>query len=164
MGCSADYCGPETKIPEKTVESTFQELYVTSQQKLEVTRDSVSVNVAHAPATVQAATLTSTHLAPNGSLLGAAYNYIGMGWDCTMLIEQSLRDLGYSVGDLGPTDFGMFGAVFTDPSQVQPGDIMMRGGHAAIYVGDGVAIHGGYNGRVAIVATSPSQFYSFVRL
>jgi cell wall-associated NlpC family hydrolase len=90
--------------------------------------------------------------------------YLGAGWDCTLLVEQSLRDLGYSVPDLGPMEFGSYGSVFYDPSQVQPGDILMRGGHVAIYAGNGVAIQGGYRGSVVVVEDSPNRYGSFVRV
>ena len=33
-----------------------------------------------------------------------------------------------------------------EPSQAQYGDIMMRDGHVAIYLGNGRAVHGGFNG------------------
>jgi cell wall-associated NlpC family hydrolase len=101
----------------------------------------------------------------NSALVNSAFKYIGVvGWDCTMLVEQSLRDLGKSVPDLAPMGFGSYGEVFSDPNQVQPGDIMMRSGHVAIYAGNGMAIHGGYHGIVQVVPTSPSEFYEFVRI
>ena len=105
--------------------------------------------------------------ASNSVLVGSALKYIGANWDCTMLVEQALRDLGYSVPDLGPTGFGGYGTVFYDPSQAQAGDIMMRGGHVAIYAGNGMAVHGGF-GVAGVVYTSldanPAGFSSFVRI
>ena len=41
--------------------------------------------------------------ASNSSLVNSALKYLGYNWDCTMLVEQALRDLGYSIGDVGPT-------------------------------------------------------------
>jgi cell wall-associated NlpC family hydrolase len=60
--------------------------------------------------------------------------------------------------------FSAYGSTFYDPSAVQAGDIMMRPSHVAIYLGNGMAIHGGYNGRVVIVPTSPIEFGAFVRV
>ena len=105
--------------------------------------------------------------ASNSVLINSAMKYLGTYWDCTMLVEQALRDLGHSVPDLAPTSFGGYGTVFYDPSQVQAGDIMMRNGHVSIYAGDGMAIHGGF-GFGGVVYTNwdsnPSGYSSFVRV
>lgn len=106
-------------------------------------------------------------VAGNSAVLASAMKYVGVkGWDCTMLVEQALRDLGYSVGDLAPTSFGSYGTVFYDASAVQPGDIMMRGGHVAIYAGDGMGVHGGYNMSVVYtgIGSEPSGYTAFVRV
>ena len=102
----------------------------------------------------------------NSALLAAALGLVGMHGDCTMLVEQALRNIGYSVGDLGPMQFGAYGSVFSDRSQVQPGDIMMRGGHVAIYAGNGLAVHGGigYNSYLTSMDSSPNNYVLFVRV
>jgi cell wall-associated NlpC family hydrolase len=142
-----------------------QELTITGSPQV-VSRDAITIELA--PATqnrVSRPQIGSQSLpASNSALVGSAFKYLGSGMDCTALVENALRDLGYSVPDLGPMGFGMFGSTFGDPSQVQPGDIMMRGGHVAIYVGDGLAVQGGFNGSVAIVSDSPSRYAVFVRL
>lgn len=102
--------------------------------------------------------------AVNSSLVSAASKYVGMNWDCTRLVEQALRDIGILIGDVGPMGFSGVGTVFYDKSQVQPGDIMMRGGHVALYAGNGVTIQGGYNGTVAIANDSPNFYGAFVRV
>jgi len=143
-----------------------QSLVVTSEASQNASRDDVTVT--YTPVTqfaVSSSQIVAQSLpVSNSSLANSAMKYVGYGWDCTRLVEQALRDIGYGIGDVGPMGFGSVGTVFSNPGDVQPGDIMMRGGHVAIYVGDGLALHGGYNGRVVLIGTSPSEFYSFVRL
>lgn len=142
-----------------------QELKVTGAPQI-VSRDGITVEVAAVTQTRVSRPQNGSQSLPasNSALVGSAYAYIGSFMDCTALVENALRGIGYSVPDLGPMGFGTFGTTFTDPNQVQPGDIMMRGGHVAIYVGDGLAIQGGYNGSVAVATDSPSKYVVFVRL
>jgi cell wall-associated NlpC family hydrolase len=143
-----------------------QSLVVMPYPSQTVTREEFIVELAPEP---QVAFLGSQIVsqdlpASSSALVNSAMKYLGMPWDCTAVVEQGLRDLGYTVRDEAPMGFGAYGTVFADPSQVQPGDIMMRGGHVAIYAGNGMAIHGGWNGSVVVASTSPAQFYSFVRI
>jgi cell wall-associated NlpC family hydrolase len=105
-------------------------------------------------------------IASNSSVLNSALGIVGMRGDCTAFVEQTLRNMGHSVGDLGPMQFGAYGTVFADPSQVQPGDIMMRGGHVAIYAGNGLAAHGGLGGMSYLtpIDASPGNYALFVRV
>ena len=142
-----------------------------SAAKSAATRDGVTIGVA---APVQAAedawrprdAVNVSGIAANSALLSAALSLVGMSGDCTMLVEQSLRKLGFQVGDEGPMGFGKFGTVFYDPAQVQPGDIMMRGGHVAIYAGNGLAVHGGIGYQSYLMAgdSQPSRYVAFVRV
>jgi cell wall-associated NlpC family hydrolase len=56
--------------------------------------------------------------------------------------------------------------VFSDPDQVQPGDIMMRGNHVAIYAGNGLAAQGGIGGTSVLTSISadPHSYALFVRV
>ena len=105
----------------------------------------------------------STSLPGNQGLLGAALAQIGWAEDCTALIENALRAIGYEVPDLGPMQFMQYG-VQVDPSQIQPGDIMIRPGHAAIYAGDGMAVHGGFGGSVVLTSTDSDPFGYFATI
>ena len=148
-----------------------QSLTVTSSVAMGAERDGYSVT--NSPA-VQSAVASLGGAIPyipisgagNSALLASGMKYIGARWDCTALVEQALRDLGYEVGDLAPMQFGSYGTVFYDPAEVQAGDIMMRGGHVAIYAGDGMTLQGGY-GFGGVVLNSwegPSSYAAFVRV
>lgn len=101
----------------------------------------------------------------SAGLLGAARAQLGITQDCTAMVENALRALGYSVGDLAPMGFGGYGYQVS-PDQAQPGDIMMRGGHVAIYAGNGVAVHGGFNGSTVETSIdgSPYNYAVIIRL
>lgn len=144
-----------------------QELTITGSPQV-VSRDAITVDIATTTQTrVSRPQIGSQSLpASNSALVNSAIKYIGMNWDCTALVEQALRDLGYGIGDVGPMGFGSVGTVFYDPSQVQPGDIMMRPGHVAIWAGDGMSVQGGF-GFGGVVYNSwegPSAYTAFVRL
>lgn len=101
-------------------------------------------------------------------LLAAARAQIGDTQDCTALVERALRAIGYSVGDLGPEQFGQYGTIIP-ASEAKAGDIMMRPGHVAIYSGDGTnhsAVHGGWGGNqtVETVWDANPADYTIVRI
>ena len=85
-------------------------------------------------------------------IVNAAYAQLGIGQDCTDLVQNSLSALGIVTPRLqGGPDLGtsvgtwaQFGYQVSDGSYA-PGDILIWPGyHVAIYVGDGMAIHGGW--------------------
>lgn len=155
---------------------TTQSLYVAASTAASTARDAFSTTGA-APVAVVAQTASGAPLTrgasvdvssipSNSALLSAALSLVGMSGDCTMLVESALRLLGYQVGDLAPMGFGGYGTVFYDPSQVQPGDIMMRGGHVAIYAAPGLAVSGGigFMSYLTSVASNPAEYVAFVRV
>lgn len=111
------------------------------------------------------ANFATSELSSNSLLLTAARSQIGWAQDCTALVENALRALGYSVGDLGPMGFAGLG-LNVPVSEAQPGDILVRGGHVAVYAGGGVAVHGGFNGTTVETSIdgNPSGFWIAVRL
>jgi hypothetical protein len=138
-----------------------QEMPLVSQTQIVADRDTVVIND---PSPNTQLANVSTHqivnIPGNLGILGAARAQLGVWQDCTALVENSLRALGYSVGDLGPMGFSSYG-VQVSPSDAQPGDIMMRGGHVAIYAGNGVAVHGGYQGSTLEVGGNISNPYNY---
>ncbi|GAA1133952.1 hypothetical protein [Arthrobacter flavus] len=104
--------------------------------------------------------------APSGNiaagLVGSAYSQIGVGQDCTAMVEKALRSVGKSVGDIAPGDFFAFGSVVGSPAA---GDLVITGGHVAIYVGNGQVISGGLNGmNTGLHSLSDLPGASFVRV
>lgn len=96
--------------------------------------------------------------APNGSkastIAAAALAQLGRYQDCTMLVTNALAAVGISFHDwpagylsLGPT---------VPASAAVPGDLIYyaNGGmglaHIAVYIGNGVAVHGGWNGNQTV--------------
>ena len=103
--------------------------------------------------------------AGGGAVASAALAQIGEIQTCTQLVADSLAAVGIpytgmgNLFNLGPTIPG---------SQATPGDIVYysNGGfgsaHVAVYIGNGQAVHGGWNGNQTVVsgvnipgATSP---------
>lgn len=84
-----------------------------------------------------------------GALVASAYAQLGVAQDCTAMVENALASIGIITGDIGPSNFFGYGTVVSDP---QPGDLMVQGNaHVAIYVGNGMAISGGFNGQNTVL-------------
>ncbi|WP_104180547.1 LysM domain-containing protein [Arthrobacter sp. B0490] len=79
------------------------------------------------------------------TLLASAQGQLAAGavQDCTVLVENALHAAGIAAGDLGPSQFFQYGATVATPA---PGDIVITGGHVAIYAGGGQVISSGMNG------------------
>ena len=133
-----------------------------------------------APAVPAAPETPATPEAPADSTLGdrisaAAQELVGVtdGLWCTQVVQQALANAGVSDAyQLWPDQYvGVYG-YYTDSPQA--GDLLYynNGGrgidHIAIYIGNGMAVHGNYNGKTVIAsayvpgAASP-QFIRVVR-
>ncbi|MDO4241352.1 MAG: hypothetical protein Q4C71_02325 [Microbacteriaceae bacterium] len=122
------------------------------------------------------ANAAARNAAPSGvgvALVAAARAQIGVYQDCTDLVQNSLAAVGLFKRrdqggyDLGPMDFARFGTRI-NPADAQPGDIMMRGGHVAIYAGNGRGVHGGWTNGSTVEAggniSNPAAYAIVVRL
>lgn len=92
---------------------------------------------------------------PRGTqILAASEAQLGKIQDCTGLLEEALdRVLGFETGDLGtsPGEYvALGGRIVTDG--LAPGDVLTWSGrHVAVYKGNGLAVHGGFNGNQTII-------------
>jgi cell wall-associated NlpC family hydrolase len=89
------------------------------------------------------------------AILSAAYAQLGVTQDCTMLVTNALAAVGIHFHDW-PAGYLSLGDT-VPMSQAQPGDLLYYadGGsgmaHIAVYAGNGMAVHGGYNGNQTVV-------------
>lgn len=79
----------------------------------------------------------------------AAQDQIGTEQDCTMLVTNSLAAVGVDFHG-GPEEYLSLGTKTDHPV---PGDICVYQGHVAVYIGNGQAVHGGWNGYTTIQST-----------
>lgn len=102
-------------------------------------------------------TPTNPYADLNARVAAAAQTLVGVtdGQWCTQVVQQALALAGVSDAyQLWPDEYaGMYGYYTNDP---QPGNLIYynNGGrgvdHIAIYIGNGLAVHGNYNGRTVI--------------
>ncbi|MEB7503835.1 NlpC/P60 family protein [Arthrobacter koreensis] len=141
---------------------------------LAVQQEAAAAQQAAAPAPAPAAGITTASSTPApapapaaasgvaAGLVASAYSQIGVAQDCTAMVEKALRSVGKSVGDLAPGQFFAYGTVVGSP---QAGDLVITGGHVAIYVGNGQVISGGLNGmNTGLHSLSDLPGASFVRV
>ncbi|WP_369524136.1 NlpC/P60 family protein [Ileibacterium valens] len=82
-----------------------------------------------------------------GSIIAnAAIAQIGVNQDCTRLVSNALAAAGINFHGW-PEQYAQLGSWTSAP---EPGDIIIYSGHVAIYIGNGRAIHGGFNGYTTV--------------
>lgn len=80
-------------------------------------------------------------------IANAALAQVGVQQDCTMLVTNALAAVGINFHGW-PADYASLGTWTSNPV---PGDIIIYSGHVAIYIGNGQAVHGGFNGANTVV-------------
>lgn len=90
-------------------------------------------------------------------IASAALAQLGVQQDCTMLVTNSLAAVGIHFHGW-PADYISLGRI-VPASQAQVGDLVyyQNGGmglaHIAVYIGNGQAVHGGWNGETTAIAS-----------
>ncbi|OFI39195.1 hypothetical protein BIU82_15115 [Arthrobacter sp. SW1] len=89
------------------------------------------------------------------AIAAAAYAQLGVAQDCTALASNSLAAVGINFHGW-PADYLSLGRTVS-AAEAQPGDLIyyadggMGMAHIAVYVGNGQAVHGGWNGGTTVV-------------
>lgn len=117
---------------------------------------SAPANVAGPAAPVASPAAPSVSASGKGAAIAAAaMAQLGVGQDCTALATNSLKAVGINFHGW-PADYMSLGNVVSQ-AQAQPGDLIYyaNGGsgmaHIAVYIGNGKAVHGGWNGSGTVV-------------
>lgn len=103
------------------------------------------------------------------SIAAAAYAQIGVSQDCTMLVTNALAAVGVHYHGW-PAGYLSLGRTVS-AAEAQPGDLAyyQNGGmgmaHIAVYVGNGMAVHGGWNGgTTALYSVNVGSGPVFIRV
>ncbi|GHG53716.1 hypothetical protein GCM10012320_24510 [Sinomonas cellulolyticus] len=128
-------------------------------------------------AKVQAAVAPAAPAAPKpaaasgmgAAIAAAAYAQLGVAQDCTMLVTNSLAAVGIHYHGW-PAGYLSLGRTVS-AAEAQPGDLAYyaNGGmgmaHIAVYVGNGMAVHGGWNGgTTALFSVNVGSGPVFIRV
>lgn len=90
------------------------------------------------------------------AIADAALAQLGVQQDCTMLVTNALRAVGINYHGW-PAGYMSLGTTVPG-SQAQPGDLIYYDNagagmpHIAVYIGNGMAVHGGFNGGNTAIA------------
>ncbi|MDJ0320000.1 LysM peptidoglycan-binding domain-containing protein [Pseudarthrobacter sp. PS3-L1] len=104
--------------------------------------------------TASSVTPTAIGSGKGAAILGAARAQLGAAQDCTALVTNSLAAVGINFHDWPAGYLGLGTQV--SAAQAQPGDLVYyaNGGagaaHIAVYAGNGMAVHGGWNGFTTV--------------
>jgi cell wall-associated NlpC family hydrolase len=148
---------------------------------VEAPKPVVAVQEAPAPAAAPAVAATATVAAPEApkapasasglgaSIAAAAYAQLGVSQDCTALATNALAAVGINYHGW-PAGYLSLGRTVS-AAEAQPGDLAyyQNGGmgmaHIAVYVGNGMAVHGGWNGgTTALYSVNVGSGPVFIRV
>jgi len=139
-------------VVEPAPQVEVQEAAAPAAQPVAVPKVTAKVATVAAPAAPAAQASAS---GKGAAILSAAYAQLGVHQDCTMLVTNALAAVGIHFHDW-PAGYLSLGDT-VPASQAQPGDLIYYadggGGmaHIAVYAGNGMAVHGGFNGNDTVV-------------
>ncbi len=89
-------------------------------------------------------TLDVSNYWSDNAIVNAALSLVGSsGYACNQVVDYALSAIGWNGSYFNGVEVGLEGMV--------PGDVIIYPSHYALYVGDGKAVHGGYNGSNVIL-------------
>jgi cell wall-associated NlpC family hydrolase len=122
-----------------------------------------------APVAAAAAEAPAALSGSGASIAAAAYAQIGVAQDCTRLATNALKAVGVNYHGW-PAGYLSLGRTVS-AAEAQPGDLAyyQNGGmgmaHIAVYVGNGQAVHGGWNGgTTALYSVNVGSGPVFIRV
>lgn len=135
------------------------ELPTAEEQPIVVSYVSTTASAAPVAASGWTADVAASSL--GSAIVNAAHSELGAFQDCTDLVQNALAAVGLAERrdqggyDHGTISLGSFGTPVND-GQWAPGDILGWPGypHVAIYIGSGLAIHGGMGGTTVVAAAT----------
>jgi len=145
---------------------------VVKVQEADTTTANTAAAAPAAGTAVNASVATKAPAATSGmgaSIAAAAYAQIGVSQDCTMLATNALAAVGIHYHGW-PAGYLSLGRTVS-AAEAQPGDLAyyQNGGmgmaHIAVYVGNGMAVHGGWNGgTTALYSVNVGSGPVFIRV
>lgn len=155
---SEDTSAP-VQTPEQTTDTTSEDTSAPEQTPAENTETVVvpeeTTEAVVTPVTPEETTTTDTSL--NDRIAAAAQQLVGVtdGLQCTQVVQQALAAAGVSDAyQLWPDQYATQYGYYTDTPQAGNLIYYNNGGrgvdHIAIYIGNGLAVHGNYKGRTII--------------
>jgi peptidoglycan DL-endopeptidase CwlO len=125
--------------------------------------------VAAVSATVGAPAASAASSGKGAAIAAAAYAQLGVSQDCTALATNALAAVGINYHGW-PAGYLSLGRTVS-AAEAQPGDLAyyQNGGmgmaHIAVYVGNGMAVHGGWNGgTTALYSVNVGSGPVFIRV
>ncbi|MEG0265299.1 MAG: NlpC/P60 family protein [Erysipelotrichaceae bacterium] len=135
---------------DKNGNTTERLIYVNVKEEVRATKNNYSGNAYSGG--------VNTSGVAAGSVAAAALSQLGQYQDCTSLVSRSLAAVGINFYGY-PSAYLSLGPIVS-ASQAQPGDVIYyaNGGtgyaHVAIYIGNGQAVHGGWQGGNTVIASA----------
>ncbi|MCX6499271.1 MAG: NlpC/P60 family protein [Arthrobacter sp.] len=143
---------------------------VVKVQEAVASTENAAANGTGTAATASLATKAPAAVSGMGaSIAAAAYAQMGVSQDCTMLVTNALAAVGINYHGW-PAGYLSLGRTVS-AAEAQPGDLAyyQNGGmgmaHIAVYVGNGMAVHGGWNGgTTALYSVNVGSGPVFIRV